>query len=671
MVIRNIRADEGRALLEALDALRHGAHGSAGMTVRILAAADHDGVCAARILVTLLQRAGVKHSVVPVTGNTEIIEHLQQLEEDAEVRSLVLLNCGASLDLQRQLEDCDAPVGLRCYVLDAHRPFVLANLSARHERVVVLDDDPIAEATGVHPPIDAVDGGASATEDGDSDGQGESDAEKENVWDPDAPAGQKPPGQVAAERLSRKRRREVERQSRADQKRQRINEYYLTSYCATPVAMSLFKLARQVAPPSQDLLWLAAVSLAGYHDQGRISEVDYNRLSWEELKETLDRSSYFDSHSSSATQASGSVPGTAGGTASDDEDGTGSRRGRRRPPRAAHSQRQQLRFENDLRLTLYKHWTLEDAIMHSSYFYGTLELQRDKGLRALKNFLATAGIPPTDSRQLYSCMQLPVRKTLDKKFRSHGKAYGLTESKMFLQQFIRELGPLGEQYPALFLNELSSLDAVHIISALLSLVPPELSGAQLDSLPQTEDGRRDTDAVHEMERQAMVSNFWRAFDAVLCKEPAQLRDGIVEAVEATKAVVAMARAIRDTKAMHSSRQFHWCKIEQPPHIFRHPSAVRQLAVWLLHVLFAYRPKGFGPERPLLVIVRDRVRDTYLCVGATPARFSEQDEFGNLFRTVLRTDRSLKYRYDFFDKACIEIAADDFDRFWELMSTASI
>jgi len=669
-VVRNIRTDDGHALLEVL-ALRHGAHGSPAMTVRILAAADHDGVCAARILVTLLQRAGVKHSVVPVTGNTEIIEHLQQLEEDAEVRSLVFLNCGASLDLQRQLEDCQAPVGLRCYVIDAHRPFLLANLSARHERVVVLDDDPIAEATGIHPPIDAVDGGASATEDGESDQEGEdSDAEKENVWDPDAPGGQKPPGELAAERRKRKRQREVDRQSRMERKRQRINEYYLTSYCATPVAMSLFKLARQVAPPSQDLLWLAAVSLVGYHDQGRISEVDYNRLTWEELKETLDRGSDFGSHSSAASQGSGSLPDTAGGTASDDEDGAGSGRARRRPPRASH-QKQQLHFANDLRLTLYKHWNLEEAVMHSSYFYGTLELHRDKGLRALKNFLATAGIPPSDSKQLYSCMQLPVRKTLDKKFRSYGKAYGLTESKMFLQQFVRELGPLGEQYPALFLNELSSLDAVHIISSLLSMVPSELTGAHLEGLPQTEDGRRDAGAIHELERQAMVSNFWRAFDAVLCKEPAQLRDGIHEAVEATKAIVAMARNIRDTRAMHSSRQFHWCKIEQPPHIFRHPATVRQLAVWLLHVLFTYRPKGFGPERPLLVIVRDRVRDTYLCVGATPARLAEQDEFGNLFRTVLRTDHSLKYRYDFFDKACIEIAVDDFDRFWELMSTASI
>lgn len=310
-------------------------------------------------------------------------------------------------------------------------------------------------------------------------------------------------------------------------------------------------------------------------------------------------------------------------------------------------------------------------MMHSSYFYGTLELNRDKGLRALKNFLATAGIPPSDYRQLYSCMQIPVRKTLHKKFRTYGKAYGLIESKMFLQQFVRDLGPLGEMYPALFLNELSCSDAVHIISALLSLVPAELSSAQMDSLPQTADGRRDTAAINEMERQAMISNFWRAFDAVLCKEPQPLRDGIVEAVEVAKAVQRMGRLIRDTKAMHSSRQFHWCKIEQPPHLFRHHLAVRRLAVWLLHILFQYRPKGMGPERPLLVIVRDKVRDTYLCVGATPTHFSEQDEFGNIFRAVLRTDPSLKYRYDFFDKSCIEVAADDFDRFWELMNTHSV
>ena len=49
-----------------------------------------------------------------------------------------------------------------------------------------------------------------------------------------------------------------------------------------------------------------------------------------------------------------------------------------------------------MRLTLYKHWNVEDSVMHSSYFYGALELNREKGLRTLKHFFANMGIPPAE-----------------------------------------------------------------------------------------------------------------------------------------------------------------------------------------------------------------------------------------------------------------------------------
>lgn len=305
--------------------------------------------------------------------------------------------------------------------------------------------------------------------------------------------------------------------------------------------------------------------------------------------------------------------------------------------------------------------------MHSSYFYGRLELHRDKGLRSLKNFFATAGFSPHDYRQMYRGMPMPRKKHLLKTFTEHGKSFGLAD-KMFLDQFVRDLGPLGHGNQALNLNELSTSDSMHILSSLLSSIPAALTGANLDSLPQTAEGRRDAAAVNEMERQAMVDNFWRACDSVLCRDPGVLREGIEEAVKTVKEVQNIARYLMDTKALRMTpgRHFRWCKVEQPPPMFRHHLTVRRLAVWLLHVNFAYRPKSDGPEKPLLVIVRDQVRDTYLCVGASSTKLSGENEFGNWFRTVIRTDQTLKIRYDFFDKSCIEVAADDFDRFWDVM-----
>jgi len=411
----------------------------------------------------------------------------------------------------------------------------------------------------------------------------------------------------------------------------------------------LFKMARQAAPPTTDLLWLASVSLAGYHDLGLVDEANYDKLACEELNDYLE--SLGDNGFTQRTEEDEDIAALPS------------------PPRAGARGRedQSLTFERDLRLTLYKHWILKESMMHSAYFYGTLELHRDKGTRALKQLLASAGIQPTEAEQIYNGMQAPTKKGLQKKFSEHGKAQGLNE-KMFLQQFIRHRGQ-AERGQAMNLAEISSVDAANMLTSILATIPPALGNAQTEQLPKTEDGRRDAAKVHEMERQAMVSNFHRASDCVLLRDPLLLGDGIKEAVDVVKAIQNMARFLIDTKALRLSRsqQFRWCKIEQTPNYFRHHLTVRRLAVWLLNVLFRYRPqKGdAGPEKPILLIVRDHIRETYLCVGASPSKNCDQNEFGERFRSVLKTD-TFGVRYDFFDKSCIEVAADDFDRFWDTM-----
>lgn len=641
MVVRNIRED-ALALKEVLDILRQQAQGHTTITAHILVSTDHDGVCSAKMLDILLQQYDIKATIIPVTGNGDIVAHLQRLEPEDEVKSIVLLNCGASLDIQRQLQESQAPTELRCFVIDAHRPLILANLASKNQRVHVLDDDPIIEE-GLRPDPD---------EESEPESEGDEE-EKENEWD----FADGNPRAVTDEGPERKRRRLIESQERREKRRQRSNEYYLNSYYAMPTAMSLFKMARQVKQCSQELLWLAAVSLAGYHDLGLIGEVEYGRLACEELNDVL---TGVDDFIGTISQ-----PSARSNAGSDDEGGSQSQN--KLWARSRGSMQQGIRFERELRLTLYKHWNLEDSMYHSPYFYGTLELHRDKGVRYLKNFFATSGISPDHYKQQYHGMPLPVKKTMHKKFTEYGKAYGF-DGKMFLQQFVRDLGPLGEGYAALNLNEISAVDAVHIVTALLSFVPASLGNAQMENLPKTDEGRRDAEAVHDLEREAMIKNFWRASDAVLCAEPNLIREGIVESVNCHKAVQTMARFLIDTKALRlsASHEFRWCKIEQPPNFFRHNMTVRRLAVWLLSVLFSYSPKSQGPEKPLLLIVRDHVRDTYLCVGASPPRMCDQNEFGERFRSVLRTDKTLKYRYDFFDKSCIEIAVDDFDRFWDTM-----
>ena len=52
-----------------------------------------------------------------------------------QVRSIVLLNCGATVELQRFFE---VPESTKIFVIDSHRPYHLANVKDSNEQVCRL-----------------------------------------------------------------------------------------------------------------------------------------------------------------------------------------------------------------------------------------------------------------------------------------------------------------------------------------------------------------------------------------------------------------------------------------------------------------------------------------------------------------------------------------------------
>jgi len=640
MVLRNVREDNGRALLEMLEhlRLRRANAPNTHITVRVLAAADHDGICAAHILSQLLDIRDVKHTLQPVWENADIAQHIKHVENDTEVLSMVLLNCGASTDLEKLVSESKAPDDFRCFVIDAHRPIAGSNLSKHNSRIIVLDDDPIAEARGERPPVDELD------EDDDADELDEdSEDDKENEGSSNQTS--------SLESSERKRSRREAKEDKRRRKRQRIQEYYSLSYHAMPASMSMFHMAKQ-AKGQQNLhnvLWLAALGLLGYVELGLMGEEQYNKLVWQQLKEALD--SVDDSFNST-----GSLRGTQADSAlSDDEEQDFIR------PRAPPKEKK-LRFDNDLRLTLYKHWSLEESMLHSPYFYAAMSLHWDAGIRAMKNFFATAGMAPSEYRQYFRYMEAPTRRAVRGDFTKHGKAYGLTEDRMFLDQFVQDIGV--QSHENLVSPQVSSLDAVHVLQALLC------GSGNDQELVKRADGKPDFEAIEQNRREEQIHNFYRAYDAALCDRPGLFKEGVAQAVDIAKAVQTLARQIRDTKGaikVAGTRKFRWTRIDQPPTVFRHQLAARKLVVWLSQTIFAYCSKR-PHELPLLVVIRDGPMDSYLCVGITPPSISDVDEFGATFRHAVQATQNLQYRFDFFDKSCIAIAADDIDRFLTALTT---
>ena len=223
---------------EVLGALKSA--GQSGIAVSIIAAADVDGLCSAKIVSNLLRRESVRYELTIVNRQSELQERLQSLSNESESRPAVLLNCGAPIDLSLY-----SP---RIFVFDSHRPIHHNNLKA--PGVLVLDDDIDAET----PEFDEDEGGSPA---GSEDGLSEEEFDSSNE-------------------MATPRKKKQNRNTSFGSKRQKTDEpssyslhhYYRGSYYATPTALLLYQLALAAQQQTEDSLWLACVALAGYHEAG-------------------------------------------------------------------------------------------------------------------------------------------------------------------------------------------------------------------------------------------------------------------------------------------------------------------------------------------------------------------------------------------------------------------
>jgi cell division control protein 45 len=120
--------------------------GTSAVTVLILCAPDVDALCACRILVSLLNDDCVGYRVLPISGWAELATCAQDhIQDNADLRSVLLLNLGALVDL---VEYIPLPEAVSLHVIDSHRPWNLANVFSAGldaQRVIVWDDGDVAE----------------------------------------------------------------------------------------------------------------------------------------------------------------------------------------------------------------------------------------------------------------------------------------------------------------------------------------------------------------------------------------------------------------------------------------------------------------------------------------------------------------------------------------------
>jgi cell division control protein 45 len=94
--------------------------------------------------------------------------------------------------------------------------------------------------------------------------------------------------------------------------------------------------------------------------------------------------------------------------------------------------------EKELRFTLYRHWSLEASLYHSSYVAGKMGIWKEQGIFRLRNFMGKMGLSLAQCRQAFEHMNLDLRQSLLQRIETIAPEYELTEC--IYRSFVRSYG---------------------------------------------------------------------------------------------------------------------------------------------------------------------------------------------------------------------------------------
>ncbi|CEH13426.1 dna replication initiation factor [Ceraceosorus bombacis] len=188
-----------------------------------------------------------------------------------------------------------------------------------------------------------------------------------------------------------------------------------------PVSLIMWMLAERLGRSDNEGLWLAILGLTSQYLTSSIDVEHYERVAALLASDVraLNPSMTADGESDESAVRQKASGGLAGRAVDADD-------GRIRV------------LDKELRFTLYRHWSLENAMYHSSYVAGKLSIWRERGLAQLRGFMAKMGFSLAQCRQTFDHMDLDLRRTLVDKIESIAPEYGLTEC--VYASFLRSYG---------------------------------------------------------------------------------------------------------------------------------------------------------------------------------------------------------------------------------------
>eukprot|EP01135_Chromosphaera_perkinsii_P000163 Nk52_evm59s32 gene=Nk52_evmTU59s32 len=701
------------------------------MPVLIFISPDADALCACKILTGLLKSDFVQYVIVPVAGYNDLAKANKELispsndddvDEDDEYddeggkrykcRTVVMLNCGGNVDIVTYFNQPDPEVTF--YVFDSHRPIHLSNIYA-DDQVLVFDEadskteipdrrivygDEVAagdedntenlfrgsgdDEDGIGGSVSLGAGNAygSSSDDDDSDEEeeeGNDDNEGQTEELNLSLSNDLCESEVLSGRKKKKRKKsrdaaggiggdeyseemddiQAQRVVNRRHRQKVINEYYDGSYYGVPSSMLMYSLCNCLAKESNEHLWLSIIGLTEQYIHERIDHGTYDQRI-QSLQTEVARLNVAEGENRENTFG---LPNLMN---AEDE------------LKKLSKNRLFIRFEEEYRFMLFRHWSLYDSMWHSSYLASRLKVWKQEGKKMFLTLFAKMGIPLSQCKQKYSSMKIDLKNSLRDQLNIIARECDLKH--LFYGSFNVRIG---------FRHQFSASDVAYSVTALLEDtedIRHDLNKIKIQKQKARADGTLEDDDTDFASKEASafakhtLENVFTALDALKMDVNAAndnfqlLKKGIDLAMEQQKAVVRQAESLFSKDAISDSGPFLYAILNDVTdyHFFIHPFNLSKLALFMVDT---YRERE-GREstsafprtrvmKPFVLASMNEMNNTYVVVGVMGSRFGEtkKNSFGRAFKqAAFKTEARVKH--DGFDASVLEIKKNDLEKFME-------
>ncbi|KAG6666687.1 cell division control protein 45 homolog [Carya illinoinensis] len=480
---------------------------------------DVDSLCALKIIFHVLESDSIRYACYPVSSFQEIHKYVgPSLSSSKEPVSILLINWGCHRDLRKIL---NLGPEAHVFVVDSHRPIHLHNLSDQNDRVVVLytRDDEHQTDLAYDFDVSALASASDLNSDDEADVESESEDENDSESEEEEDGGG-----------SRKRRR-VSEENKEDPlhvfRKLKREYYHMGTFHGKPSGCLMYDLSHSLRKNTNELLWLACVSLTDQFVHERLTDERY-QAGVMELEQHINSSGNLEAVTSVTLK-----------------DGT-----KIQAPNASR-----IAYEDEPRLMLLQEWNLFDSMLCSSYIATKLKTWSDNGMKKLKLLLARMGFALVDCQQKFQYMNLEVKRKMKDEFGRFLPEYGLTD--FYYRSFLRLHG---------YRSRVSAADVVYGVTALLeSFVKSDGSCAS--------------------------KQFGIAYDALSLSNIDKLKAGMQHAIRIQRAILRQgSTSITKSGCIRSGRKFRWVKLEDSvdTKLLGYPQALTKFCYFLMDAL---REKG--------------------------------------------------------------------------------